>query len=186
MNPRLKNQYTLLRDNEFNLVGANSGIFIHDHRLVTNPDENLPVLLKVRDNQFNMSNDQSTGWDVWSCIAMFEVKGPVFRDNKFTGTGEYGIWVSPPVETTTYAENGLILLNNFSNTTFVQATILLDVWTKNWNVIGRGLSNETIINLGTNNVIKEINKKVHTKPIDIPHRQFFNDRHNDMKRAYHN
>jgi hypothetical protein len=182
--PQTKRPLYTIEGNEFNMVGSNGGIFMHDHRLVTNPDENLPVLFQVIDNQFNMSNDQATGTDVGTGIGMYEVKGLLLRDNKFTGTGEYGIWVSPLVEVATYAENGLILLNNFSNTTFVQATILLDVLTKNWNVIGKGLSNETIINLGTNNVIKEIKKKIQDKPFIIPHRQFFNERHDDLRRIH--
>ncbi len=160
-----KSIFCTVEGNEFNLVGGTCGLWFHDHRLISNPEENSPMLLLANNNQINMSNEAYAGMYIYEC------KGPVFLNNNFTGTGSLGIEVAPSGTADCYAENGFILGNNFSNSNFSIASIRLTEWTKNWTVIGRGNSNETIINLGTDNVIKEMHSRMNDKTFDIPHRR---------------
>ena len=63
------------------------------------------------------------------------------------------------------ADDGLILGNNFSNTTFTMAAILLSEWTKNWTVVGIG-KKSIVINGGINNIITGMNVKTSLVPAD--------------------
>jgi hypothetical protein len=131
---------------------------MHDHRLVSNPEENLPVLFQVRNNKFNLSDDAPTGTKSL-VVDSYEVRGPVFSDNQFTGTGDIGLNIAPSGQGDVYAEDGLIIGNNFSRSTFATAAILLNEWTKDWNVIGN--VNASVIDQGTDNVIKNCNTRHH-------------------------
>ena len=85
------------------------------------------------------------------CINM---SGMVIRNNSFSGTGSWGVRIfrQAPV----YSENGLLLGNNFSNTSYSNATVLLDVGTRNWTIVGGNLGENTI-NRGENNLITGFN-----------------------------
>jgi hypothetical protein len=175
--PQTKIPLYTVEGNTFNLIGANSGVWMHDHRLVSNPDENLPVIFQARNNEFNMSNDPLTSTDVFSGIAMYEVKGSVLRNNKFTGTSEFGIFAAPqdnPFEV--WAEDGLILGNNFSTANCTISAILFSELTKNWTVVGVG-KKSSVINAGTNNIITGMNVKTSTVPVG----QNISDRLKNMK-----
>jgi hypothetical protein len=150
--PQTKSPLITVEGNTFNLVGANCGIRMHDGRLISNPEENLPVLFQVNRNQFNMSNDLLTGTTAWSGIIVNQVKSPVFRNNIFSGIGDNGMVVAPTGDAVVSAEDGLIIGNNFSNTTFTMAAIMLSEWTKNWTVAGVGKKN-IVIDKGINNII---------------------------------
>jgi hypothetical protein len=148
-----KNPSFIIEGNEINLVGA-YGFWMHDHRLVSNPEENLPVLFQIRNNKFNLSDDAPTGTKSLG-VESYEVRGPVFSDNQFTGTGDIGLDIAPSGTGNVYAEDGLIIRNNFSRSTFATAAIMLNEWTKDWNIIGN--VNASIIDNGTDNVIKNCN-----------------------------
>ena len=90
-----KSPLITVEGNTFNLVGADCGIWMNDGRLISNPEENLPVLFQVNRNQFNMSNDPLNGIISWSGMIVHQVKGPVFRNNIFMGTGGFGMLVAP-------------------------------------------------------------------------------------------
>jgi len=163
--PQHKRTLVKIESNEFNLVGGYNGLFFHDHRLISNPEENLPMFLSANNNKFNMSDDAYSG--IW----IYECKGPVISNNRFMGTGSLGIEVAPSGTADCYAEKGFIFGNDFSKSTFSIASIRLAEWTKNWTVIGGGNSNETIINLGIDNVIKEMHRRMNDKTFDNAHRQ---------------
>ena len=152
-----KNPSFIIEGNEFNLVGA-YGFWMHDHRLVSNPEENLPVLFQVRNNKFNLSDDAPTGTKSLG-VESYEVRKPVFSDNQFTGTGDIGLNIAPSGQGDVYAEDCLIIGNNFSRSTFATAAILLNEWTRNWTVIGN--VNASVIDQGTDNVIKNCNIRHH-------------------------
>jgi hypothetical protein len=120
------------------------------------------MFLLSTDNVFNMSNEAYSGMWIYEC------KGPVICNNKFTGTGSLGIDVSPSGQADCYADYGKIAGNNFANTTFSVASVRLGEWSKNWTVIGRGLDNETIIDLGVDNVIKGMHEIIAAKSFTIP------------------
>ena len=101
----------------------------------------------------------------WSGVIVHQVKGPVFRNNIFMGTGGFGMLVAPSSNTVVSAEDGLILGNNFSNTTFNIAAILLSEWTKNWTVVGIG-KKSIVINGGINNIITGMNVQTSLVPAD--------------------
>ncbi|MCE5347102.1 MAG: hypothetical protein LLG13_12565 [Bacteroidales bacterium] len=166
--------YTI-EGNEFDMVGGDIGLWMHDHRLITNPGENLPVLFKVKNNQFNM-NDGTDGTNIYeSGAGMYftEVKGPVILNNKFIGNSIVGIYVSP--FETAYAEDGLILGNNLSRTTCSYTYIFLNELVKGWTVVGNTYKN--VINLGTNNNITGMKVKTSS----IPMGQTISDRLRYMK-----
>jgi hypothetical protein len=143
-----KTSSCIVEGNEFNLVGA-IGVWLGDDRLYWHPEENLPVLFQVKNNKFNMNNDESAGAFSIGIDAPF-VKGPLICNNQFTGTCDIGIRAATGIDK--YVENGLVLWNDFSKTNSTTASIFLDEMTKNWKVIGN--VNASVVNLGTGNVIQ--------------------------------
>ncbi len=157
--PQTKTPLFLIEGNEFNIAGDDSyGMWLHDHRIISHPQEDLPVLIQMKSNKFNFSAAMAFG------MYIMEVKGPVFRNNKFTGNGFVGIRVTPSGYMDVPAENGLILGNNFANATFGRAAIVLSPYTINWTVIG-GSMGGSVINLGTNNIITGINIHSSLEPL---------------------
>lgn len=132
-----------IEQNEFNISGGTGGILINDNRRRFFPDE-LPIAVQVKNNRFNMSNNSFTGM---GCINM---SGMVIRNNMFSGTGSWGVRIFR--QATVYNENGLMLGNNFSNTSYSNATVLLDVGTRNWTIVGGNLG-ESVRDYGVNNII---------------------------------
>lgn len=136
-----------IEQNEFNISGGTGGMLINDNRRRFFPDE-LPMAVQVKNNRFNMSNYAFTGM---GCINM---SGMVIRNNRFSGTGSWGVRIFR--QATVYNENGLMLGNNFSNTSYSNATVLLDVGTRNWTIVGGNLGENTVNN-GVNNLITGFN-----------------------------
>lgn len=129
--------------NEFNISGGRGGMLINDNRRIIFPDE-LPMAVQIKNNRFNMSNNAFTGM---GCINM---SGMVIRNNRFAGTGLWGVRIFRAASV--FNENGLMLGNNFSNTSYSNATVLLDLGTRNWTIVGGNLG-ESVVNYGENNII---------------------------------
>jgi hypothetical protein len=87
-----------------------------------------------------------------------ETKNTLVCNNKFSGTGMFGIYVDA-FWPGTYSENGLIRGNNFSHATYTWTPIYLDTFTRNWTVECGELIKEAIIDLGVNNRIIGTNVK---------------------------
>jgi hypothetical protein len=140
--------YCKIDQNEFNITGGTGGILINDRRRYFFPDE-LPMLVHVNNNRFNMSDNAMTG------IGCFNMKGMKIMHNKFTGTGQYGVRIMGPLPYP-YNENGMMIGNCFSNTTYSVTTVLLDVRTKNWKIIGGDLEGNVADNGEDNTIINMI------------------------------
>jgi hypothetical protein len=158
--PQTKNTLIKVESNTFNINGGKDAINVRDDRRHTNPYENLPVLVEIKDNVINMTGNPSI-----IGIKLNQVAGAVVRNNRFTGSGAMGVNVTslyshiPPH----YSENALLLGNNFSNAAFSMASIFLGTWSKNCTVIGGG-NNEYVVNNVFNNVITGLNIKDYPDP----------------------
>jgi hypothetical protein len=148
--PQTFPSFCKIEQNEFDITGGTGGTLINDRRRNFFPDES-PMLVQVRNNRFNMSNNAYTG------IGCFNMMGMMILHNRFTGTGQYGVRIMGPLPYP-YNENGMMIGNCFSNTTYSITTVLLDVRTKNWKIIGGDLEGNVTDN-GENNTI--INMKKH-------------------------
>jgi hypothetical protein len=137
-----------IEENEFNDKGGSVAVWLHDHQYALHPQDNIPMLISMKNNRINMSDGADCG------IYMLELQNAIFRNNKFTGTGNDGMYAICKWSDI-ISKNGFILGNNFSHTTFSDAAIYLDYTTKNWTVIGN--ANATLINLGVDNIIKNVN-----------------------------
>jgi hypothetical protein len=159
-----------IEQNMFNITGGLVSIASTDNRRKYFPEE-LPMLVQVKNNHFNMSNNsRSIG-----CSGMY---GMVIRNNRFSGNGSYGVRILTfaPV----YNENGLMLGNNFSNATYSVTTVLLDAGSRNWTIVGGDLG-ERIINLGENNIINGFNNNTS----EVPPGQTIVDNLEEMREAVH-
>ena len=139
-----------IEENQLNDAGGDIAIWLHDHEFALHPEDNISILVTMKNNRIDMSNNSNTG------IFMLELQNAIFRNNVLTGIGNYGMYAIsywPDI----ISKNGLILGNNFTKTTFADAAIYLDYTTQNWSVIGN--PNATVINLGVNNIIKDANFK---------------------------
>jgi hypothetical protein len=129
--------------NTFNIAGGTGGALINDQRRVVKSDA-IPMFVQVKNNSFKMSEAAFTG------IGCLNMAGMVIRNNKFEGSGSYGVRImrTAPV----YNENGLMLGNNFSNSTYSVTTVLLNPGSRNWTIVGGNLG-ERVTDLGENNII---------------------------------
>jgi hypothetical protein len=140
--------FCTIEENEFNDAGGDCAIFLHDHEYALHPQDNIAMRVSIKNNRINMSDEATAG------ILMLEVQNSESLNNKFSGTGYYGMYAYAYWEGI-ITKNGLILGNDFSHATFSEAAIYLDYTTKNWKVIGN--ANATVIDLGVDNIIKNAN-----------------------------
>jgi hypothetical protein len=156
--PQAKRALSLIEGNTLNIAGDYSlGLWLHDHRIVTNPDE-LPMLMQVKNNLFNLHNESAFGAE------MIEGVNAVIRNNKFTGTGAMGFYADALNGMGYWSENCLFMGNNFSTAAFSDNSIWLGPFTRNFTVIG-GNNKDRLQNNGTNNVITGFN--VNTSPYPV-------------------
>ena len=159
--PQTKATICNIEKNLFNITGGAGGIKMNDRRRYFSPSE-VPMLVQVKNNLFNMGNDADVGIE---CVCM---SGTIIRNNKFTGNGSYGVLITTDgffnEGKQNYNENGLMLGNNFSNTTYSIATVLLNERSRNWTIVGGDLG-ENIIDNGTNNIITGFNNNTSEIPL---------------------
>jgi hypothetical protein len=147
--PEVQTRSTLvsIEQNTFNIDGAGSiGMWFHDRRRLSGEP---PTMFQIKNNLINLMDDYAGG------IYFIETDGVVVRNNKFTGTGFDGI-VAYSYISSAYAQNGLILGNNFSGATFHEAAVWLGKYTRDWTIVGGNIG-ENVINLGENNIITGFN-----------------------------
>jgi hypothetical protein len=136
-----------IESNKFNI--GYFGLWLHDHRIVSYPEEKRPMLMQVKNNQFNMLAEGSYGGE------MIEGVKAVFLHNNFTGTGGSGFYADALNGVDVWSEDCLFIGNNFSNCTLSDFAIKLGSFTRNFKVIGNG-ENAVIIDEGVNNIIKDM------------------------------
>lgn len=147
-----------IEQNVFNITGGTGGLLVNDRRRYFNPDD-LPMLVQVKNNTFYLSNNGLTG------IGCFNMHGMVIRNNKFEGNGQYGVRIMGPTPYP-FNENGLMLGNNFSNSTFSVASVLLDNRTNNWTIVGGDLG-ETVVDM-TNGAGGHLITGMNVNTSDVP------------------
>lgn len=133
-----------IQHNEFYLTGGatkkyEAAIYTEDLRRTKYPEEEMPALVEVKNNKFNLINNP------YSVFRTFHMSGMVIRNNQFNGDGQYGVMIrsnNPSV----LNENGLMLGNNLANATFSKASVYLDTNTRNWTLVGGNLG-ETVVDL---------------------------------------
>ena len=140
-----------IQNNVFNLNTADYAIYLRNQRHFVFPGEK-PVAFQIRNNQFNMTDGYPIG--IYSQVT----KGAVIRNNKFSGYGWVGLYL------TLYSQGGLVLGNNFSTAQFDGIALYLYSNTQNWTVVGGNLR-ESAINLGVNNVITGMNMSEMDEPM---------------------
>ncbi len=142
--PQTVESFCTIEKNTFNITGGFGGLLVNDRRRYFYPNES-PMLVQVKGNTFNMSNSAFTA------LGCVNTKGMVIRNNHFEGSGSFGVRILGPSPFPNN-ENGLLLGNNFSKTSYSSATVLLDEGTRNWSIVG-GKLKENVIDLGIDNSI---------------------------------
>ena len=140
-----------------------------------------PMLVEVKNNKFYMSEAAVSG------IECYSMSGTVIRNNKFTGSGSYGILLTAQTSFPVINENGLILGNNFSDATFSDATILVQRLTRNWTIVGGGIGEGVLILNDPkypNSNILVTGMNVNTS--DVPPGQTIDDNLKEMKEGENN
>lgn len=161
-----------IEKNVFEITGkAKAALVLNDNRRILFPEEK-PMLVTVKNNRFSTEETNV------SVIRGFILDGAVIRNNKFSGGAINGIYLNSPPEA--LCENGLILGNNFSHTSYLDATIIFEPNTRDWTVVGGNLG-ESIWDFGENNLISGFNNNTS----DIPFGQTISDNLKDMKGPMH-
>jgi hypothetical protein len=146
--------------NTFNTLHEINSLILRDDRGVAAPDYYLPTRVLVKNNRFNLC-EGSTG------ISCINSRGAQVRNNYFKGNAVIGVRVDGgdvySLLTGEYfgigdAKNNLILGNSFSALSASEADIYLGERSSQCTVAGNG--NETVIDLGTDNIIVGM-KEVH-------------------------
>lgn len=157
-------------------TGGNvSSIYLFDSWVVTGPEERLPMLFNIKNNNFRLNGSSRA-------ITAFNSQNPVIRNNRFTGTCSTGILVDgsttdmygmeylPEV----FAKNAQIFGNNFSGLTSSEAAVVLG--TRSMDCVVAGTGKENVIDNGINNKISGIKKKSgnhysmpYFKPVRVQH-----------------
>jgi len=157
-------QYTLI-GNTFNVSPSSASVILWDMWLAQDCNDILPMQLKLYGNVFNMT-EGSTG------ITAINSQDAVINNNRFKGSCSAGILVDGIATDRfgtsllnpdkAYANNALLLGNNFSALESTQADIILGEKSKNCTVVGS--IKDDVINNGTGNKvigIKPVHKGYH-------------------------
>jgi hypothetical protein len=156
--PIKRTQYTIT-GNIFNVTPSSSSVILWDDWVAQNCDDILPMMFRLNGNVFNLT-EGSTG------ITAFNSQDAVINNNRFKGSCTTGILINGIVTDRfgtpllnpdkAYANNALLLGNNFSGLESAQADIVLGERSKNCTVIGNG--KESVVDNGTNNKIVGMKK----------------------------
>jgi len=167
--PTSRNKYNIV-GNTFSNYDGIVNVQINDYRHVQYPDEGFPILNVIKNNKFNLG----AGSVGVMCPSSHDAQ---IRNNQFVGYGDAGIVLDRidkdffgMILLGDYAENAMILGNNFRNATFDQAAVVLTEYTKNCTVIGGNIK-DNIINEGLNNRI--VNASLRKGPFKVqPHHSY--------------
>jgi len=169
-----------IEQNEFNLTGGKpkvyeAAIYTEDLRRTRYPEE-TPALVHVKNNKFNLIDNP------YSVFRTFHMSGMVIRNNQLSGNGQYGVMIRA-TNSSAYNENGLMLGNNLSNTTFSVASVWLSALSRNWTIVGGNLG-ETIKD-DTNGAGNHIITGFNVNTSEVPPGQTIVDNLEEMRDALH-
>ena len=172
-----------IEKNTFNVSESAGAVIINDIRRFF-PSYELPMLVQVKNNKIH-----TEGNGMFTAMGCLNLSGTVIRNNKFTGEAMYGVrlFVAPPPPDIVpqppelFAENGLLLGNNFSNSEYSITTVLLGNRTRNWTIVGGNIG-ELVADYGENNIISGFNNN----SSDVPFGQTIVDNLEEMKNALKN
>ena len=150
INPVRRCSY-VITGNQFNKSTVSS-IFLVDWGIGQEPVQRLPMLITVKGNLFNLSGSGSG-------VTAFNSQDAVIRNNRFTGTCDKGILIDgasqeiygAPIPLEVYANNVVVLGNNFNGLKATTADIVLGEKSSNCTVVGNG--KDSVVDNGTDNKI---------------------------------
>ena len=156
--------------NTFDVVNFKSATIIVDNRRMFYPDD-IPMFVQFKSNRITRSGGLSA-------LRCFQLSSPVIRNNKFIGEGNNGVTIggTPYV----FSDNGLMLGNNFSNSDYSEAAVILTDVTRDWTIVGGNLG-ESVWDFGENNIITGFNNQ----SSEVPLGQTIVDNLEEMKRPMH-
>jgi len=156
-----------IEHNVFNTENCQAAMIINDNRRRYYPDE-MPMLVQVKSNRINAEEYTVSGI---RCLNMY---GMVIRNNIFSGTGTDGVNIRRQFSMVN--ENGLMLGNNFSNSSYTNAVVHLNPGSHNWTIVGGDLG-ELVWDQGENNIIQGYNHQ----SSDIPLGQLLSESLKEMR-----
>lgn len=149
--PVRRSQY-FITENTFHVVPNSTSVLLWDTWLAQDCEDILPMQFLLKGNVFKMA-EGSTG------ITAINSQDAVIKNNRFTGNGLAGILVDgiatdrfgiPLLDPDqAYADNALVLGNNFSLLESEQADIILGERSRNCTVVGGSM--DAVIDQGTGN-----------------------------------
>ena len=139
-----------IEKNTFNVSESAGAVIINDYRRFS-PSYEIPMLVQVKNNKIH-----TEGNDMFTAMGCLNLSGMIIRNNKFTGEAMYGVRIFSQWPEGLFAENGLLLGNNFSNSKYSLTTVLLGNGTKDWTIVGGNLG-ELVWDFGENNIITGFN-----------------------------
>jgi len=156
--PQAFQSFCNIENNTFNVSSSSGVVILNDYRRFF-PSYEIPMLVEVKGNKIH-----TEGNGMFTAMGCLNLSEAVIRNNKFTGTADFGVRLFSQWPGGVLSENGLLLGNNFDNSEYSLTTVLLGNGTKNWTIVGGDLG-ELIWDFGENNIITGFNNQTSEVPI---------------------
>jgi hypothetical protein len=134
----------IIDGNVFNTPENASSLVLHDYNYALTHDDKYAMLYDVYNNVFKTSAGGIA-------IESINNKDAKIRYNWFKGTGNTGVQINGDEATATYAENNLVLDNNFKNADYDNAAVYLGPYSTLCKVVG--VPTDKVIDEGVDNTI---------------------------------
>jgi AraC-like DNA-binding protein len=120
------------------------GLKMIDYRRTTYPNEGFPPLFEINDNTIKTQD---------GCVAIqgYNIVTAKIWNNKFSGTGKYGVWINGDHATRTFAESVRLNANSFSNANYTEASVYFGPYTRDCELFAA--NTDWVVDLGENNLI---------------------------------
>ena len=142
--PLKKRSEFYISGNYFERESESTILSLFDNRRIQYPDEGSPQLFDIKGNTFIT---QEGGIAIYG----FNNVDAKIWNNKFTGTGSFGVWIDGDATTGTWAENNSLIGNNFFDATYTDATVYLGPYSMKCKVVG--VASDQVVDDGTNNSV---------------------------------
>jgi hypothetical protein len=130
--------------NEFQGTPGEVSLYLADSRRTSHPDEGFPQLFDVKGNSFHTAEGGT------AIQGLNNVDAKIWN-NKFLGTGTFGVWLNGDEATNRFAENIKLNGNNFFKATYTDASVYLGPYTKDCKVVG--VKTDQVVDEGVENTI---------------------------------
>jgi hypothetical protein len=111
--------------------------------------------------------------DAAQAMQAFNLKDALIFNNRFSGSGKFGILVDGDEVTGIWAEGNKLIGNYFHHTDYSEGTVYLGPYSRNCKIIG--VSKDAVVDDGTDNLI--IGPKFH-RSMGVPqHHRYFRPQH---------